>query len=575
MILDNQIRIKINSTSLKHYRNRGYDVNKNDIITVKIEDLSPFSTYKINVKCDVCGNEKILRYSSYLKNVKNTGIYCCSNKCAYSIKNKKTCLERYGIGDYNNKEKCKKTCLEKYGVENVFQCDEVKTKIKETNLEKYGDVSHNRSEIVKINKKETFLKKYGVSCYLNSEVQKEKSKIKKLEKFGNLNNHGKLKNTFLEKYNTDHPSKVKEFKDKRIKNYKKTIINKILLKYDNIGMIKADFDNDKFTFNCEKGHQFEINRNLLKNRIKYHTLLCTICNPISSHISGQEILFNNYIEEIYKKEILLNNKNIINPMELDIYLPELKLAFEFNGVYWHNELHRENNYHFNKTEFAEKHGIKLIHIYEDDWIYKQNIIKSRIRNLLGKSEKIYARKCNIKEVFDNKLIKDFLDKNHLQGNINSKIKIGLFHQDELVSLMTFGNLRRSMGQKTIYGFYELLRFCNKLNTTVIGGSSKLFKYFLDKYNPLEVISYADRSWSQGDLYEKLGFNKIHKTPPNYYYVVNGIRKHRFQFRKNILVKEGSDPCKSEHEIMLDKGIFRIYDSGHLKYSWKNNLIYNN
>lgn len=104
-----------------------------------------------------------------------------------------------------------------------------------------------------------------------------------------------------------------------------------------------------------------------------------------------------------------------------------------------------------------------------------------------------------------------------------------------------------------------------MNTNVIGGASKLFKYFIEKYNPDEVTSYADRSWSQGKLYEKLGFKLDNKTQPNYYYVIDGIRKHRFNFRKDKLIKQGFDPNKTEHEIMLDRKIHRIYDSGNLKY----------
>jgi len=573
MILDKEIEIKVNSTSIKHYKNKGYgDIKIGDNLLIKIEDLTSSSSYKINVMCDVCGTKKSLRYHNYLKNIKNTGTYCCSNKCAYKVKNEKSCLEKHGNKNYNNTQKRKKTCLERYGVENVFQNEEIKNKIKKANINKYGDESHNRNEEIKNNKKQIFLKKYGVSCYLNTIEQKEKSRIKKLRKYGNLNNHNKIKDTFLRKYGVEHPSQVNEFKEKRIKNYKKTIVNNILFKYENIGMIKADFEKDKFIFNCEKGHQFEISRDLLKNRIKCHTLICTQCNPVSSHVSGQEILFNNYIREIYSDEMSFNDKNIIYPYELDIYLPKEKISFEFNGLYWHDEIHRENNYHLNKTELTEKKGIRLIHVYEDDWIYKQEIVKSRIKNLLNKTPiNIYARKCEIKEIFDNNIIKNFLETNHLQGFVNSKIKIGLFYNNELMSLMTFGNLRKLTSQKSINNSYEILRFCNKTNTNVIGGASRLFKYFINKFNPKEIISYADRSWSQGDIYNKLKFELVNKTKPNYFYIIKGIRKHRFNFRKDKLVKQGFESHKTEHEIMLERKIYRIYDSGNLKYYWKNNI----
>lgn len=116
----------------------------------------------------------------------------------------------------------------------------------------------------------------------------------------------------------------------------------------------------------------------------------------------------------------------------------------------------------------------------------------------------------------------------------------------------------------------MFRFCNKLNTNVIGGASRLFSYFVKNYNPIEVTSYADRSWSQGELYKKLGFEFISKTEPNYYYVINGVRRYRFLFRKDVLIKQGYDPNKTEHEIMLERKIYRIHDSGNLKFVFKNN-----
>ena len=114
----------------------------------------------------------------------------------------------------------------------------------------------------------------------------------------------------------------------------------------------------------------------------------------------------------------------------------------------------------------------------------------------------------------------------------------------------------------------MLRFCNKLSTNVVGGASRIFKYFINNYKPNEVISYADRSWSIGNLYEKLGFNLVSNTQPNYYYIVDGVRRYRFNFRKDKLVREGFDSNKTEHEIMLERKIFRIYDSGSLKYVYK-------
>jgi hypothetical protein len=261
-----------------------------------------------------------------------------------------------------------------------------------------------------------------------------------------------------------------------------------------------------------------------------------------------------------------NDRKILNNKELDIYIPSHNLAIEYNGIYWHSELYKDKNYHLNKTIECEKQGIQLIHIFEDEWLYKQDIVKSRLMNLLGLTpNKIYGRKTIIREVSP-KDSKVFLDKNHIQGNVNSSIKLGLYYNDELVSLITFGKGRIMMGNGT--NQYELLRFCNKLNTSVIGGADKLFKYFIKTYNPIEIISYADRRWSQGDLYEKLGFTFVHDSKPNYFYIVNKKREYRFKYRKDVLVKEGYDQSKSEKQIMLDRGIYRIYDSGNKKYIFK-------
>ena len=116
--------------------------------------------------------------------------------------------------------------------------------------------------------------------------------------------------------------------------------------------------------------------------------------------------------------------------------------------------------------------------------------------------------------------------------------------------------------------WELLRFCNKINHSVVGGASKLFKHFIKTHNPNDIISYADRRWSQGKLYQQLGFNKTHNSTPNYFYVINNEREHRFKYRKNLLIKRGFDENKTEREIMNDRKIYRIYDCGNIVYSYK-------
>jgi len=514
------------------------------ILTENIENLTKGSHKEIEVSCDFCDKKRTMEYRTYFKitNQLNDKYYC--HKCS-RIKVEKTNLEKYGViaplQNISILEKMIKTNIKRYGVEHASQLDSVKEKQKTTNLKKYGYITVLQNMELRKNGN---MEKYGVEYPIQN--NKIKSQIEKtnLEKYG-------VKNTF----------QYKEFRDiSYLKLRKKMLLdNNIISVHDNDYLINCDICNNNIL----------INKHIFYARKKYNTIICTTCNPISSQISGIEIQLQNFIKNNYTDEILLNNKNYILPYELDIYLPELKLAFEFNGIFWHSDIYKENNYHLNKTELCEEQGIQLIHIWEDDWLYKQDIVKSMILNKLNKTpNKIFARKTEVKEIFNNKLVREFLDKNHIQGFVGSKIKLGLFFDNELVSLMTFGNRRIAMGKKsTNEGEYELLRFCNKLNTNVVGGASKLFKYFVRNYNPKEITTYADRCISQGKLYETLGFEFIGKTQPNYYYIIDGIRHHRFNFRKDKLITEGYDSTKTEKQIMIDRKIYRIYDSGNLKFKY--------
>ena len=311
---------------------------------------------------------------------------------------------------------------------------------------------------------------------------------------------------------------------------------------------------------CGKFFEIEANSHLQGHGCPYH-------NFNSSNIEKE---ISDYIKSIYNGELLYNDRQLIQPNEIDIYLPDLNIGFEIDGLYWHNEINKpDKNYHLNKTIECENKGIRLIHIFEDEWIYKKDIWKSMISNILGKTNiKLYARKCEVKEITDSKIASEFLDQNHIQGKCGSSIKLGLYCNNELVSLMTFGKSRHFVGSHNI-SKYELLRFCNKLNTTVIGGASKLFNYFIKKYDPESIVSYADRRWSQGNLYEKLGFQLYNESKPNYYYVIKNKRVYRFNFRKDQLIKKYNCPPNiSEKQFCLEQRWYRIYDCGCLCYLWK-------
>lgn len=337
-------------------------------------------------------------------------------------------------------------------------------------------------------------------------------------------------------------------------------------KSNDIHKFKYDYSLAKYINNKEYVDIICPTHGLFK-QLPYNHLNGHGCPKCVETTSRPECLVYDFVKNIDTNAIQ-SKRDLISPYEIDLYSPKCNIAIEYDGLYWHNEKNVDRNYHLLKTEMCEKQGIQLIHIFEDEWMQNQELIKSRLKSLFGIIEnKIFARKCTICSVsfIDSK---NFLEKNHIQGNCTSKYRYGLYYNDELVSLMTFGAKRKNLGSKSEEDSYELLRFCNKLNTTVIGGASKLLKYFIKTHNPKEIISYCDRRWSQGGMYEKLGFKLDHVSQPNYYYVINGKRENRFKYRKSELIKQGFDKDKSEHEIMLERKIYRIYDCGTKVYKWK-------
>jgi len=543
------------------------------------EDYNLILKYCIDNNIDLPFKQKVYHTINNIPNI----VVCENEKCKNPVKFKnstigyiKYCCKKCVGSDPNIKKKKVETNLSKFGVQHASLNKEVKDKIKKI----YDDrTDQYKNEI--LNKRiKTVNDKYGVSNI----SQLEETQKKRIESFKENIDKWKInyKKTSLERYGVSHPWEKDDIHnktivsslEKRIELYTKKILEKLPPNYNLIEVINRMDVNNRLTskVRCHKCENiFEINNSLLYDRtIRNITEICTLCNPISKGTSGLEIQLLSFISNNYSGEIINNIRSLISPYEIDIYLPDLKLAFEFNGLYWHSEINKDKNYHYKKTKMCSDIDIQLIHIWEDDWVHKGDIIKSMILNKLNKSfNRIYARKCEVKEVTDNRLVREFLNNNHIQGFVGSNIKLGLYYEDELVSLMTFGKLRQSMGYSPNEVDFELIRFCNKLNTNVIGGASKLFKYFINQYKFRSIISYSDNSYSNGGLYETLGFNlKEGIMKLNYYWVIDDKRNHRYNFRKSNLLKMGYDPNKSEKEIMYeDVGGYRIWGSGNKKWEF--------
>jgi hypothetical protein len=273
-----------------------------------------------------------------------------------------------------------------------------------------------------------------------------------------------------------------------------------------------------------------------------------------------------------------SDRTLIAPLELDIVVPSKHVAIEFNGIYFHSAGNKAEdtfikNRHRMKTDLCRKQGIQLFHVFETEWYGRSNDIwKSVLANSVGKTKfKLGARHTTIREV-PTGVARTFEYDNHLQGKSNGVINYGLYYGDVLMSLMSFGTPRFNKGYD-----YELIRFCNKKHTTVIGGASKLLKHFEREHaRGSTIVTYANRRWSNGELYEMLGFTKQHISNNNYYYFYNSgpihnkvlYSRNKFQKHKllKLLGKDAFDETLTESENMFNNGYRKIYDSGNITYT---------
>ncbi len=284
--------------------------------------------------------------------------------------------------------------------------------------------------------------------------------------------------------------------------------------------------------------------------------------------SSYELELRSYIQSIYKGNVEYSNRSIISPRELDIVLPDLNIAIEMNGMTYHSEHMggRDSGYHIGKHVACESVGYRLIQIWGCEWTSKRSIVESRLSAILGTCSTIHARKCTIKEL-THETYDTFFTKNHIQGSANCTVAYGLYHQDELVAAISFGVSRFGSPEQ-----YELIRYCNKLFTTVVGGASKLFKHFIREHSPTSILTYSNRRWNTGNMYLQLGFNKVQSSKPGYYYFHTSnpdVLYHRMQFQKHKLAKilPKYDSDKTEFDNMVENGYDRIWDCGNEKYIW--------
>lgn len=255
--------------------------------------------------------------------------------------------------------------------------------------------------------------------------------------------------------------------------------------------------------------------------------------------------------------------------ELDIYLPDYKLAIEFNGTYWHKYPTKPLKYHQDKTFACRDIGIRLIHIFEYEWVNEatRNKIEQMLHDIVLSVKPIYARNLYIDQL-TNEEAAEFINRYHLQNAVSAEVNLALKSGNEIIQVMTFGRARFDKEAQ-----YELLRLCTKSGVTVIGGAERLIKYFITEYSPESIVSYCNISKFTGEVYNRIGFKYLGVTTPNYVWVSSDSRRvlTRYQCQKSRLVKLGlGTEDETENSIMEGLGYYKVYDSGNNKYAYTAN-----
>jgi len=522
-----------------------------------------------NELCEVRFNTKSARNCLICN--KFIGIYSsdsnkktCSNKCRGLLRKKETqvenickqCNKKFYTSSSRKKSLCSHECRASY----TSTREHIEWRVQlasQAMIDKYGSHYFNTDDFIK-KAKQTKVNKYGDENYVNV----KKAKQTKLEKYGdeNYNNQEKLKETLLNRYGVKNYNQSIDFKQ----TFYQKVIDRVSEEYIPNFTFEdySGVSDNKYSFTCrtcDNVFDYSIDNGRFP--------LCPVCNVLTK----EESEVYEFIKSILPDEVLVRTRDVINPLELDIYIPSKKIAVELNGVFWHSELSgKPKNYHINKTKLCNNLGIELIHIYDQEWKSKTDIIKSILQNKLSPilNNKVYARKCSIKEI-DTQLCNDFLTENHIQGYAHSSVRLGLFHGDELVQVLTFSKSRFSKKYE-----YEMVRFCSKKYHTIIGGLAKLFNYFIKTTNPSSIITFADRRFFTGVSYERLGFSLASHTPPNYYYfTIPSKLESRINYQKHRLKDKLKcyDEKLTEWENMKNNGYDRIWDCGNYKFEWKRNL----
>ena len=548
-------------------------------------------------------NKEVYGYESHFQDRKKMenrlfekyGVDNVSKSDLIKEKRKRNNKTKYGVNHHmqsdHMKNHFKEINQEKYGVESFFLTKEFKEKKEKTNQERYGAEHHMKNEKFKKygndnyfskerNKvKDAVLEKYGVDNVSKSDLIKEKRKKTNLERYGvdNVSKSDlikeKVKNSMILNHGFEYAQQNEEVKKRRIESYKRNYWEKT---YSNFSENQIELINNPEILYKEhsknKLSPLSIAKKYGFSRPFIIDLFESNGFEILNHggISQEQIMLAEKIRKRFGVSITECDRKIISPKEIDIYIPSYNLGIEYHGTYWHQSKQGKTDLrHREKAIKAYEAGINLLQFFDYEVFENEEIVMSMIGSRMGFSERIFARKCEI-ETISPKQYKDFCEQNHIQGYAPASIKIGLFFRRDLVGVMGLSKPRFSKNSKDNIQ-YELVRYCTKLNHTIVGGFSKSLKFFENQHGKSNIISYCDSRYSVGNVYKQNGFEFIRHTPPNYWYINpdTGVIESRQKYQKHKLkhLLEDFDPLKTEKQNMIDHGFRCIYDAGHLVYHY--------
>ena len=480
-------------------------------------------------------------------NLKKFGKEWHSQTNEWKDKVKETSLRKFGEEHYSKTQefldRTKSTTLQNYGVEHPAQSEEISEKIRSTCQERYGTDSPLESSEIKDKIKQTVMDRYGYENVLSSpEIQ------------------SRIQQTNLDRYQFENAMQ------NSLVSSKASVTRKI----NHYGADTFAKINDPVWLQ-EQNSQMPIRDVLKQLDVITHSTLCKYYHKNGIQIQRYSVteLEQKLYEYFLSKgiQVILNDRTAIGPKEIDLFFPDFMIGVEINGGYWHTEQHRPNwKDHLNKLEFANNIGIDLMHFW--DWEINDNwdLIVGKIEYKLGLSKKEYARKTKLKMISPAEK-SAFLITNHIQGDCQSKINIGLFNeQGNLVMVGTFGKSRFDKKSN-----WELLRLASGIGISVTGGASKILSFFTKNYleSGEKLISYCQRRFGQGIVYNNLGFTKSHITDPGYIYVKRGLPEgSRLQWQKHKLKEKLPifDEKLSAGDNMRINGYFRAWDCGQIVFT---------